>query len=163
MNREEVRDELLAPVLQWIRVGRQSSRLLVGSMEVVGERSQQLLRGATLRQRHDWQEMGVMTREKVAVPLEAAVAMASAMQSEAQDFVAEAGEKAVALAGSVAALAGSRSGEDFSARQAAFGEALLASALCWYQLWGRAAEVVEQGMRPILRQVEDNAGRLGTR
>lgn len=156
MNREEVRDQLLAPVLQWIRVGRQSSRLLVGSMEVVGERSQQLLRGATLRQRHDWQEMGVMTREKVAVPLEAAVAMASAMQSEAQDFVAEAGEKAIALAGS-------RSGEDFSARQAAFGEALLASALCWYQLWGRAAEVVEQGMRPILRQVEDNAGRLGTR
>jgi hypothetical protein len=163
MNREEVRDQLLAPVLQWIRVGRQSSRLLVGSMEVVGERSQQLLRGATLRQRHDWQEMGIMTREKAAVPLAAAVAMASAAQSEAQDFVAEAGEKAIALAGSMAALAGSRSGEDFSACQAAFGEALLASALCWYQLWGRAAEVVEQGMRPVLRQVEDNAGRLGTR
>ncbi|TLD43972.1 MAG: hypothetical protein FAZ92_03777 [Accumulibacter sp.] len=104
-----------------------------------------------------------MTREKVAVPLEAAVAMASAMQSETQAFVAEAGEKAIALAGSVAALTGSRSGEDFSDRQAAFGEALRASALCWYQLWGRAAEVVEQGMRPVLRQVEDNAGRLGTR
>jgi hypothetical protein len=40
---------------------------------------------------------------------------------------------------------------------------MLGVALCWYQLWGRTAEVVGQGLRPILRQVEDNANRLGTR
>ncbi len=156
MNREEVRDQMLAPVLQWVRVGRQTSRLMVGSMEVVGQRSHRLLRGAMLRERHDWSEMGAMTREKVAVPLESAAAVASAMQSEAQQFLTRSSE-------ALLAVAGSRSADEFMTRQAAFGEALLGAALNWYQLWGRTAAVVEQGLRPILRQVEDNAERLGER
>ncbi|MBP6708685.1 MAG: hypothetical protein KA223_05955 [Candidatus Accumulibacter sp.] len=163
MNREEVRDQMLAPVLQWVRVGRQTSRLMVGSMEVVGQRSHRLLRGAMLRERHDWSEMGAMTREKVAVPLESAAAVASAMQSEAQQFLTRSSEALLAVAGSAAVLAGSRSADEFMTRQAAFGEALLGAALNWYQLWGRTAAVVEQGLRPILRQVEDNAERLGER
>ncbi|MBL8396124.1 MAG: hypothetical protein JNK99_15495 [Candidatus Accumulibacter sp.] len=163
MNREEVRDQLLAPVLQWIRVGRQTNRLMIRSMEVIGQRSNRLLRGTTLREKHDWGEMGAMTREKVAVPLEAVVAMSSAMQSEAQQFLAEGSQATLAVVGSAADLAASRSTDEFRTRQAALGEAMLGVALCWYQLWGRTAEVVGQGLRPILRQVEDNANRLGTR
>jgi hypothetical protein len=64
-------------------------------------------------------------------------------------------------ASSVMALATSRSAEEFGARQLALGEAMIGAALCWYQVFGRAAEVAEQGLRPILRQVTDNAERLG--
>ena len=97
MKREEVRDRVPAPLLPAFGAGGRSSRLLVNSMEAVGERSHQLMCGGTVGQR------------------------------------------------------------------AAFGEALLASALCGYQIWGRSAQVAEQGMRVILRQVEDGAGRLAAR
>ncbi|MEF8748886.1 MAG: hypothetical protein V5B31_13875 [Candidatus Accumulibacter propinquus] len=160
MNREELRDQLMAPVLQWTALGRQSSELMTGSLAVIHQRSNRLLRGATLREAHDWAEMGAMTHEKVTVPLESAVAMATALQNEAQQFVTQTTEASLAVAGSAMALFGSRSADEFGARQLALGQALANVALCWYQLYGRAAAVAEQGMRPILRQVRDNAQRL---
>ncbi len=161
MHREELRDQLLSPVLQWIRLGRQTSELMVASMAVISERSNGLLRGATLRDSHDWNEMGRMTREKVTVPLASAVAMTSALQGELQQFLTQISEATLAVASSAMTLTSSRSAEDLSARQAALGSSLLDVALIWYQLSGRAAEVAEQGLRPILRQVKDNAQRLG--
>jgi hypothetical protein len=160
MKREQVRDQLLAPVLQWTRLGRQANKLMVGSMEVISYRSSRLFRGATLREQHDWPEMGLMAKEKIAVPIEAAVAMTSALQSETQQFVSEIGQATLTVAGSMMALATSRSTEEFGARQLALGEAMIGAALSWYQVFGRAAEVAEQGLRPILRQVTDNAERL---
>ena len=53
MTQEELRDQLLSPVLQWTRLGRQSSELIVGSLEVISERSNGLLRGAMRRDPHD--------------------------------------------------------------------------------------------------------------
>ena len=50
MNREELRDQLMAPVLQWTALGRQSSELMTGSLAVIHQRSNRLLRGATLRE-----------------------------------------------------------------------------------------------------------------
>lgn len=163
MNREELRDQLLSPVLQWIRLGRQSSELMVRSMEVISERSNGLVRGVTLRDSHDWAEMGLMTREKVTVPLESAAAMTSALQSQAQRFLTQISEATLAVVSSTMTLASSRSSEDFSARQTALCSSLLGVALSWYQLSGRAAEVAEQGLRPILRQVRDNSRRLDVR
>lgn len=163
MTQEELRDQLLSPVLQWTRLGRQSSELIVGSLEVISERSNGLLRGAMLRDPHDWNEMGLMTKEKLTVPIEAAVAMLSAIPSQVQQFVSESTAASSAVAGSALALASSRSPAEFSARQAAFCSALTGLAVNWYQLWGRAGAVVEEGLRPILRQVKSNAERLGDR
>ncbi len=163
MHREELRDQLLAPILQWIRLGRQTSQLMVASLEVIGERSNGLLRGATLRDSHDWNEMGLMTREKVEIPLEAVGAMASALQSEVQQFLTQISEATLAVASSSLTLASSRNPEDFSARQAALCSSLLSVALSWYQLSGRTAAVAEQSLRPILRQVRDNSQRLRAR
>jgi len=164
MNREELRDQLLWPVLQWIRLGRQTSELMTRSLEVIGERSNSLLRGATLREPHDWAEMGLMTSEKVTISLEALAAMTSALQSEMQRFLTQTSEATLAVASSALTLAtSSRGAEDFSARQAALRTSLLSVAMSWYQLSGRAAEVAEQSLRPILRQVQDNSQRLGGR
>jgi hypothetical protein len=87
--------------------------------------------------------------------------MASALQSEMQQFGSEIGQATLSVAGGVMAVATSRSVEEFGARQLALGEAMIVAALSWYQVFGRAAEVAEQGLRPILRQVTDNAERLG--
>jgi hypothetical protein len=163
MNPEELRDQLLAPLLQWTRLGRQSSELMTGSLAVIWERSNDLRRGVMLQQQHDWNEMGLMTKEKVTVPIEAVVAMGQAMHAEALQFVPASGQAALAVAGSAAALASSRSGAAFCAGQAALYRSLLDSAIHWYQLWGRAATVAEAGLRPILRQVNGNAQRLGDR
>lgn len=160
MHRDELRDQLLSPVLKWIRLGRQSSELMVGSMEVIAQRSNGLLRGAMLRERHDWAEIGQMTHEKLTVPLQALASMTSSMQSEAQQFLTQASAATLAVAGSAMTLASSRSLEDFSARQTALCSSMLNFAMTWYQLSGRTAEVAEQGLRPILRQVKDNAQRL---
>ncbi|MCM8594984.1 hypothetical protein [Accumulibacter sp.] len=160
MNREELRDQLLAPVLAWTRLGRQTSALIVASMEVIGSRSSTLIRANTLRGSHDWPEMCTMTSEKLTVPLQAMLAMASAMQTETRQFLAEAGEAAAALAsGAVGMTASGGAGEERGA-PADLGHLLISSALVWYQLWGRAAEVLEQGLQPILRQVQSNADRL---
>ena len=63
MNREEVRDQLLAPVLQWTRLGRQFNQGMLASMEVITQRSYGLLRGHTSGDGHDWEEMALMTRD----------------------------------------------------------------------------------------------------
>ncbi|MEF8698143.1 MAG: hypothetical protein V5B32_10720 [Candidatus Accumulibacter sp. UW26] len=160
MHPEELRDRLLAPLLQWTRIGRQSSELMTGSLAVIWQRSNALRRGVMLQQQHDWKEMGLMTKEKVTVPIEALVAMGRALHAEALQFVPASGQAALAVAGSAAALA---SGTALRTGQAALYRSLLDAAINGYQLWGRAATVAEAGLQPILRQVNGNAQRLGER
>ena len=163
MDREELRDQLLAPVLQWIRLGREVNALMLRSLEAVGECSTTLLRSATLRERPDWSALGAMNWGKATIPLESAVAMGWALQSEMQHFLSESSEAGVALAGNAIRLATIGSVEDFRKRQAPLGDALLKMAMPWYQLSGRAAEVLEQGLQPMLRAEGGNAGRPGRR
>ena len=158
MDREELRDQLLAPVLQWIRLGREVNALMLRSLEAVGECSTTLL-----RERPDWSALGAMNWGKATIPLESAVAMGWALQSEMQHFLSESSEAGVALAGNAIRLATSSSVEDFRKRQAALGDALLKMAMPWYQLSGRAAEVLEQGLQPMLRAEGGNADRPGRR
>ena len=161
MNREEVRDPVLAPVLQWTRLGRQFNQGMLASMEVITQRSYGLLRGHTSGDGHDWEEMALMTREKVAVPLEGLAAMASALPGEVASFWTRTGEAMAACAGSAMSLAASRSVEDLRERQADLGEALVGSALAWYALFGSAATLTDAALAPLIRQVKDNAERLG--
>ena len=161
MDREELRDQLLAPVLQWIRLGRQGNALMLRSLEVVGQCSTSLLRSATLRERPDWSELGAMLREKGTVSLESAVAMGWALQGEMQQFLTESSEASVAVAGSAVRLATGGSGEDFATRRAALGDALLNLAIPWYQLSGRAAEVLAQGLQPMLREARVDSKEIG--
>lgn len=161
MNREEVRDQLLAPVLQWTRLGRQFNQGMLASMEVITQRSYGLLRGHTSADGHDWEEMALMTREKVAVPLEGLAAMMTTLPGEVARFWTRTGEAMAACAGSAMSLAASRSAEDLRARRTQFGEALVGSALAWYQLFGSAATLTDAALTPLIRQVRDNAERLG--
>ena len=161
MNREEVRDQLLAPVLQWSRLGRQLNQGMLASVEVVTHRSYGLLRGHTAAEGHDWEEMALMSREKITVPLEGLAAMATLLPTEVAKFWMRTGEAMLACTGSAMSLAASRSADDFKARQAQFGEALVGSALAWYQVFAGAAKLTDAALSPIIRQVRDNAERLG--
>ena len=163
MNREELRDQLLAPVLQWTRLGRQSSRLMTGSGAVISYRSWRLLRTSPLSRQADWAELGLMASEKVEVPLESATVMAAAMLPAAQQLWTHAGQSMLALTSDSMALACSRSAEDFSQRQAALTATLINASVGWFRLFGSAAEIAGLGLAPVLRQVEANAQRLGTR
>lgn len=163
MDREQLRDQLLAPVLQWTRLGRKSNALMLRSLEMIGECSATLLRSATLRERPDWSELAAMTREKATVPLESAVAMGWALQSEMQQFLTENSEASVAVAGCAVRLATGGSGEDSGRQQAALGDALLNLAIPWYQLSGRVAEILEQGLQPMLRDALGNSEGLARR
>lgn len=163
MNREEVRDQLLAPVLQWTKLGRQINQAVLDSAEVVAQRSSGLLRGNKDGSGRDWKEVARMTREKVAVPLEGIGAMVKALPGETTRFWVRTGEVVAASASSVVSLAGSRSVEDLRTRGARFGETLVDSALVWYQLFGSAATLTAAAVSPLVRQVRDNAERLGQR
>ena len=161
MTREDLRDELLAPFLQWTRLGRQMNQMMLASIEVITQRSYGLLRGHTAAEGHDWADMGLMTSEKVSVPIESLVAMATAMPAEVWKFWTRSGEAMSACASGALSLASSRSADELRERQAQFGQALLGSALVCYQLAGSAATVADAGLAPVLRQVLDNAERLG--
>lgn len=163
MDREELRDQLLAPVLQWIRLGRESNALMLRSLELVGECSTTLLRSATLREHPNWSALGAMTRGQATVPMESAVAMGWALQNEMQQFLTESSEASVAVAGSTIRLATGGGGEDFARRQAALGDALLNLAIPWYQLSGRAAEVLAQGLQPMLRETRGSSEEIDRR
>lgn len=163
MDREELRDHLLAPVLAWTRLGRQMSELMVGSMNVIGDRSHQLMRSFTWREAHDWSEMSQMAREKLAVPLESAAAVAAVVPSHVQRCVVETTQTLLACTTSAASLATSVVGGDFQTSQREFADALLRAGLVWYRMWGSAAEIGEEALQPVLRQVKSNAARLGKR
>ncbi len=163
MNREELRDQLFAPVLQWTRLGRQVNALMIGSMEVIWLRSNGLLRSWPIPDEQQWAEVLAMTKEKIEVPIEALGATVVALHGETQQFLAQTRETSGALVSGALSLATGRGSGESETLPAALGDPLINLALGWYQLWGRAAEVTEQGLRPILRQVQDNASRLGQR
>lgn len=160
MNREELRDQLLAPVLQCTRLGRQTNQLMVASNEVISQRSSRLLRAGPTTGQAVCAEVALMVQEKVEVPLESAIAMASAMIPAAQRFWTHAAESTLACGSDSVSLLGSRSADDFRARQGALATTLINATLGWFQLWGVAADVASQGLQPILRQVNANAARL---
>ena len=104
-----------------------------------------------------------MSKEKVVVPIEALGATAAAVHGETQQFLAQTREASAALVSGALSLATGRGSGESEPLPTALGDPLINLALGWYQIWGRAAEVAEQGLRPILRQVQDNASRLGQR
>ena len=163
MNREELRDQLLAPVLQWTRLGRQSSRLMTSSGAVISYRSRRLLRSSALSRQADWAELSLMAREKVELPLESATVMAAAMVPAAHQFWTHAGQSMLALTSDSMSLACSRNAEDFRQRQAALTTTLINASVGWFRLFGTTAEIAGLGLAPILRQVETNARRLEAR
>ena len=163
MNREELRDQLLAPVLQWTRLGRQSSRLMTGSGAVISYRSRRLLRSSALSRQADWAELSLIAREKVELPLESAAVMAAAMVPAARHFWTHAGQSMLALTSDSMSLACSRNAEDFRQRQAALTTTLINASVGWFRLFGTTAEIAGLGLAPILRQVETNARRLEAR
>ncbi|WP_291986831.1 hypothetical protein [Candidatus Accumulibacter sp. ACC007] len=163
MNREELRDQLLAPVLQWTRLGRQTSRLMTASTAVISYRSRRLLRAGALTRRADWAEAALMTREKVEVPLESATAMAAAMLPAMQQFWTHAGQSMLACTSDSLSLVCSRNSEQFRERQAELGTTLINVTVGWFRLLGSVADVASQGVAPVLRQVQANAARLEKR
>lgn len=163
MTREELRDQLLASVLQWTRLGRQSSRLMTATTAVVSYRSRRLLRTGAMSRQADWDEVALMAREKVEVPLESATAMVSAMVPAAHQFWTHAGQSMMACTSDTLALASSRSAEDFRERQAALCATWANASVGWFRLFGTVAEIAGQGVSPVLRQVEANAERLARR
>jgi len=163
MNREELRDQLLAPVLQWTRLGRQTSRLMTASAAVISYRSRRLLRAGALSRQADWAEVAQMAREKVEVPLESATAMAAAMLPAMYQFWTHAGQSMLACTNDSVALASSRDSEDFRERQAELRTTLINASVGWFRIFGTVAEVASRGMTPLLRQVQANAERLEKR
>jgi hypothetical protein len=160
MNREQVRDQLLAPVLKWTRLGRQTSRLMVASMAVISHRRRRLMRAGQISGASEWTELALMTHEKIQTPLESAVAMTAAIQTEAQQFLTQGGTTALTVVGGAMALASSRNADEFRARQVALGEALIGAAVSWFQLYGSVAEIAAQSLQPVIRRVEANEERL---
>ena len=163
MNREELRDQLLAPVLKWTRLGRQTNQLMTASSAVISYRSRRLMRALVRPRQADWTELTLMTREKMEVPLESAAVMVSVMAPAAQRCWTHAGQSMLACTSDTLSLAGSRSPAEFSERQAALSTTLINATVGWLQLWGTAAEIAGQGLTPVLRQVQSNAERLGKR
>ena len=163
MTREELRDQLFAPVLQWTRLGRQSSRLMTASTAVLSYRSRRLLRAGAISRQADWDEVALMTREKVEVPIEAATAMAVAAVPAVRQFWTHAGLSMLACTSDTLSLAGSRSADDFRERRVALCTTLINASVGWFRLFGTVAEIAGQGVSPVLRQVEANAERLARR
>ena len=160
MKREEVRDQLLAPLLHWTRLGRQLNQGLLASAEVAAQSSYGLWRGRAPIAERDCEELMRMTRENVGASLEGTAAMMTLLPSESAKFWTRTAQAMAACAGAAAAsLASSRNGEDLQARQKQFGATLVGSALAWYQLYAMAAKLTEAGVAPLLRQVKDNAQR----
>jgi hypothetical protein len=163
MNREELRDQLLVPVLQWTRLGRQSNRLMTGSSAVISYRTRRLLRAGAFSRQADWDEVARMTREKVEVPLQAATAMGVAMLPVVKQFWTHSGQSMLACSSDTLSLLGSRGPDEFHARQADLCATLINAGVGWFRLFGSLAEVASQGVAPLLRQVQDNAERLEKR
>lgn len=148
MTRDELRDQMLAPVLKWTRLGRQVNEVAMASIEVGGQRGHRLLRAGMLREACDWSEWVRMVDEAIRVPLESAAAMASALPAAAQQCAVGSSETALACAGSALSLAASRSPAEFCARQDAFCRTWLGAAMNGYQWWGIWAEIIGQGLQP---------------
>ncbi|WP_300321046.1 hypothetical protein [Accumulibacter sp.] len=163
MNREELRDQLLEPVLQCTRLGRQASQLMVAASEVIDHRSRQLRRAGPIPGEAVWSEVALMTREKIDVPLESATAMATAMVPAVQRFWTHAAESMCALGSDSLSLASSPDAEQFRIRQAALTTTIINAAVGWFQLWGVAADIASQGLKPVLRHTKANAERLAKR
>ena len=88
----------------------------------------------------------------------------AALQSEMQQFLSQTAATTSALAGDVLAVGRSvLPASSTPENQGEPGEHLLALLLAWYQLSGRLACAAEQGLQPLLRQVQDNAVRLTKR
>jgi len=158
MKREEVRDQLLAPLLHWTRLGRQLNQGLLASVEVAAQSSYGLWRGHAPAA--DCEQLTRMTRENFGASLAGSAAMMTLLPSESAKFWTRTAQAMAACAGAAASLASSRNGEDLQARQTQFGATLVGSALAWYQLYATAARLTEAGMTPLLQQVKDNAQRL---
>lgn len=163
MNREELRDHLLAPVLQWTQLGRQTSVLMTASGAVINARGRHLLRAGVFGHPADADEIARMAREKIDVPLESATAMAAAMVPAVSQFWTHAGVSMLAWVTDSVSLATSRTPEEFCERQEALRQTMINAGVGWFRVLGTAAEVVGQGVAPVLRQVQDNAARLDKR
>ncbi len=163
MNREEFRDQLLAPVYQWTSLGRQSSKLMVAAGEVVSLRYRRLLWRSPHAETYDWAELAQMTKEKVIVPMECAAAMGSVLPVLTANFVVQTGGALLACARAAASVATSHGKEEMVEHAQTLCHALRAVvATCW-QLGGCTAELASAGVVPLLRQVSENSHRLGRR
>jgi hypothetical protein len=150
MNREELRDQLLAPVFQWTRLGRQTNRLMTGSSAVISYRTRRLLRAGAFSRQADWDEVARMTREKVEIPLQAATAMAAmvAMLPVVKQFWTHTGQSMLACSSDSMSLLGSRGPEEFRERQADLCATLINASVGWFRVFGSLAEVASQGVAP---------------
>lgn len=164
MTREELRDQMLAPVLKWTRLGRQANEAAMASFELGGQRGHRLLRVGMFREACDWSEWTqVMVDEPVRLPLESAAAMASALPSAAQQWAVRHSEAVWVCAGSALSLSASRSPAEFTARQEAFCQTWLGAAMGAYQWWGVCAEILGQGLQPVQEAARIAADRLRKR
>ncbi|TXG79818.1 MAG: hypothetical protein E6R11_02120 [Rhodocyclaceae bacterium] len=160
MKREEVRDQLLSPLLQWIRLGRQLNQGMLSAIEVVAQSSYGLLSGRSRGSSKTWDEMLRITRENAGAQCEGMVAMMTLLPVESAMFWTQVAEATATCSGAAASMLASRNGEELQARQAQFGAALVGGALTCYQLHATSANLTEAGVAPLLRQVRDNALRL---
>lgn len=165
MTRNELRDQLMAPVLQWISLGRQLQALTSGSIDVIWQRSDGLRHSLPLLSTQQWAELVIMSGEKVVVPIEALGTTFAALQSEMQQFLSQTVTTTSELVSETLAAAHHLAGQKglSDERQPSPVEPLLRLVLHWYQLSGRLASVGERGIQPLLKQVRDNAERLEKR
>ncbi|HNI00353.1 MAG TPA: hypothetical protein PK958_15465 [Rhodocyclaceae bacterium] len=162
LNREQLRDRLLAPVYQWTRLGRQSSKLMVAASDVVSLRYRRLLRSNPVAAAY-WAEVAQMNLEKVSVPIECAAAMASTLPVQTARFAAQTGEALLGCVRAASALVGTRSHEEIIVQTLGLVDAVGDLVTSFWQLAAYPAEVASAGVAPLLRQVDENRDRLNKR
>lgn len=160
MKREELRDDLLVPVYRWTSLGRQSNKLMVAAGEVIHLRYRRLLWTDARSDVFDWTEVAQMTKEKVVVPMESAVAMSRALTAQTAAFVAQTGGALLACASAATSLVRSDSRQEVAEHTRSLSRALSAIGVTLWQSSGCLAEVASAGLAPLLRQVNENVERL---
>jgi hypothetical protein len=156
----QIHPSLFNPAMLWADLAMKATEMMVSSVEVIGNRVDQIARAGANPSPRDIREIALMSSEKVKAATESNLAVATRMQSQNMQIFARAWQQWLASLGAMAALTTSRSFGEALSRQNTLFNSLSRSGHTHAQISSDTARLAHAAMKPVHAASTANAKRL---
>ncbi len=152
---------LTDPLTQWSELALKTTEMLTAAVEVIGHRTDRMVRAGPLPGEDDQREFTLMGQEKLEAAAESVTAMTAHALETQQRLLTSTLRHMMNGSTAMLSLASSRSPEQARRNQAKLQRALTRSALSASRLTRVPAALAQKGLGPIHSRATANARRLG--
>ena len=150
------------PFLMWSRLAWKAGEMAIGSVQVIGYRTNRIAHASIVPSVRDQREFALMGQEKREAAMESAQAVGVRMLMLNQQFAALAFKQMLSASQALMSIAASRTAAESVGRQSKLArDTMTSSVVAVSKLSDSTAQLARRALKPVHTRVSGNVRRLG--